>query len=137
MPGMGDDERGWQGRQLIDRGGDVVGLIRSVDLDDAGEPIWARVETGGSGTPTRVVPLAAARVQGPVVRVPYDRALILAAPAVEGPLSSDDQALLARHYGLGPSSMEPDEPSGDGGGGDRDHPPSEEATGDVGDIGDF
>jgi hypothetical protein len=143
MPGKGDDERGWQGRQLLDRDGAVVGRIRSVDLDDAGEPAWARVETGGSGAPTRVVPLAAARVHGPVVRVPYDRALILAAPAVPGRLSGDDEAVLAEHYGLGPGSGERDEPSadaadiGDRDDRDRDGRPGRDATGDVGDIGDF
>jgi PRC-barrel domain len=140
MPGTGDDERGWQGRQLIDGDGDAVGLIRSVDVDDAGEPAWARVETGGRGAPTRVVPLTAASVHGPVVRVPYDRALILAAPAVHGRLSGDDQAMLAEHYGLRPASTERDEPRADAtdiGDRDWDDRPGRNATGDVGDIGDF
>jgi hypothetical protein len=130
MPDTGD-ERDWLGRELIDRDGDAIGLIRSVDLDDAGEPAWVRVEIGGSGETTGVVPLAAATLDGPVVRVPYDRALILAAPTIQGPLSSSEGALLAEHYGLDePATLAPDERAR------RDYSDTE-ATGDVGDIGDF
>ena len=137
MPDTDDDERGWQGRELIDRDGDAVGLILSVDLDNAGEPAWARVETAGSGVATCVVPLAAATLDGPVVRVPYDRALILAAPTAEGALSSNEEALLVEHYGVDqPATMEPDEPSGNDAGsgeGGWDDRPRWESTGDASD----
>jgi len=139
MPDIRNDERGWQGRELIDRDGESVGLIQSVDLDDAGKPTWARVETGASGVAIGVVPLAAATIDGPAVRVPYDRALILAAPTVHGPLSSNEEALLAEHYGLDkPVTMAPDEPSeGYAGSGEgRDDHPHWESAGDASDSDD-
>jgi uncharacterized protein (TIGR02271 family) len=102
MPDI-DTVRGWQGRTLIDRGGDRIGTIDAIYLDDqTGQPEWALVNTGLFGTRSSFVPLAQATQTDQEVRVPYDKQLVKDAPRIDpdGHLSEAEERQLWRHYGL-------------------------------------
>src|SRR5215212_1576731 len=98
-----DTVRSWQGRTMVDRDGDRVGIIDSIYVDDqTGEPEWALVNTGLFGTKSTFVPLAQADSSGDDVQVPYDKQLVKDAPRVDpdGHLSEAEEQELWRHYGL-------------------------------------
>jgi uncharacterized protein (TIGR02271 family) len=102
MPDI-DTVRGWQGRTLIDRGGDRIGTIDAIYLDDqTGQPEWALVNTGLFGAKASFVPLAQATQTDQDVRVPYDKQLVKDAPRVDPDqhLSEAEERQLWRHYGL-------------------------------------
>jgi uncharacterized protein (TIGR02271 family) len=102
MPDI-DTVRTWQGRTLIDRGGDRIGTIDAIYLDDqTGQPEWALVNTGLFGAKASFVPLAQATQTDQDVRVPYDKQLVKDAPRVDPDqhLSEAEERQLWRHYGL-------------------------------------
>ena len=66
-----DTVRSWQGKTMVDRGGDRVGSIEAIYVDDqTGQPEWALVNTGLFGTRSTFVPLAQANPSGDQVQVP-------------------------------------------------------------------
>ena len=78
-----EDIREIIGLQLLDSGGDKVGKIGQVFLDDqTGAPEWATVNTGFFGASESFVPLREAHRTGDAVRVPYAKATIKDAPNV-------------------------------------------------------
>ena len=102
MPNL-DDLQAWHGRNLMDRDGDKIGSIENVYLDDeTGRPEWLTVKTGLLGSRESFVPTAEARIEGDVVRVPYEKSQVKDAPNVDadGALSQHEEAQLYRHYGL-------------------------------------
>jgi uncharacterized protein (TIGR02271 family) len=103
MPPTIDTIQSWQGRTMVDPAGDKLGTIDAIYLDDeTGQPEWARVTSGLFTAKTAFVPLAQAQDTGDSVQVPYDKAQVKNAPAVQadGQLSRDEEAELYRHYGL-------------------------------------
>ncbi|MEU7133224.1 PRC-barrel domain-containing protein [Streptomyces sp. NPDC046261] len=112
------DPRSLIGRKAFDRDGAKIGTVDEVYLDDAtGEPEWAAVRTGLFGRDA-FVPLEPSRVEGDVLRIPYDRALIREAPGfgVGRHLSPEQELQLYHHYGLelpgGSDASGPAGPSG-------------------------
>jgi uncharacterized protein (TIGR02271 family) len=102
MPDI-DTVRGWQGRTMVDGGGDRIGRIEGIYADDqSGEPEWALVNTGLFGTKSTFVPIVQASERNGDVQVPYDKQLVKDAPRIEADqhLSEAEEQQLWRHYGL-------------------------------------
>jgi uncharacterized protein (TIGR02271 family) len=102
MPDV-DTVRSWQGATMVDRGGDRIGNIDAIYVDDqTGEPEWAQVNTGLFGTRSTFVPIAQATARGDQVQVPYEKQLVKDAPNMDpdGHLSEQEEQELWRHYGL-------------------------------------
>jgi len=96
---------GWIDKTLISSGGDKIGKIIDIHVDDyTGEPDWLAVNTGGrfGGAKRRYVPLRAATRNGEEVAVPYSKAMVKEAPEVEssGALTTREAEELASYYGL-------------------------------------
>jgi uncharacterized protein (TIGR02271 family) len=97
------DPRELVGRTLIGRGGEKIGTIGQVFLDnDTQVPEFVTVRTGLFGVRESFVPLAQAQVSGDDVSVPYDKDTIKGAPNIdaETPLSEEEEAQLYSYYGL-------------------------------------
>ena len=95
--------------QLLEHGevvisdGEIIGRVGQVYLDDeSGQPRWVTVKTGWFGSSESFVPLGAASIDGPTVRVPYDKDRIKGAPHHETnePLSEQNEQDLYSYYGL-------------------------------------
>ncbi|MDT0382599.1 PRC-barrel domain-containing protein [Streptomyces sp. DSM 42041] len=96
------DPRSLIGRRAFDRDGLKIGTVDEVYLDDAtGEPEWAAVRTGLFSRDA-FVPLEPSLLDGEVLRVPFERALIKDAPdfGVGRHLSPEQELQLYHHYGL-------------------------------------
>jgi uncharacterized protein (TIGR02271 family) len=95
------DARALEGRQLHGEGGEKIGTIDAVYIDQAsGEPTWIAVRTGLLGTRSSFVPLADARMDGDAVLVPFGKDQVKDAPNVEagGMLEPDEERRLFQHY---------------------------------------
>jgi sporulation protein YlmC with PRC-barrel domain len=110
------DPRSLIGRKAFDRDGVKIGTVDEVYLDDAtGAPEWAAVRTGLFSRDA-FVPLEPSRLDGEVLRVPFERALVKGAPdfGVGRHLSPEQELQLYHHYGLDlpaaddPSAVPPD-----------------------------
>jgi uncharacterized protein (TIGR02271 family) len=92
------------GTQLLDGGGDKVGKIGQVFLDDeTGAPEWATVNTGFFGASESFVPLGEAHRTGDGVVVPYSKDVIKGAPNVlagGGHLEESQERELYAYYNL-------------------------------------
>lgn len=102
---------GWEGREVIDRDGERVGVIRSLYAHEGSQtPAWAAVRTGLFGTKETFVPIAAAQPSGEQVRVQVTKEDIRDAPRIEphGELSLEQEGELYRHYGMGSPSAAPE-----------------------------
>jgi uncharacterized protein (TIGR02271 family) len=102
MPDI-DTVQSWRGRTMVDPGGDKLGTIDAIYLDDeTGQPEWATVTSGLFAAKAAFVPLAQAQPMGDSVQVPYDKQQVKNAPTMraDGSLSQDEEAELYRHYGL-------------------------------------
>ncbi len=99
-----DNIQQYVGKTLFDDGGNKIGKIGAIYLDDVtGEPEWVTVATGFFGTNESFVPVSEANVRDDGLSVPYDKSKIKDAPNVdvdEGHLSTDEEAQLYRYYGL-------------------------------------
>jgi hypothetical protein len=103
----------WQGRTLVDHGGEPLGSVEAIYLDKAtGQPEWALLEAGASSPSRTYVPLVSANEEGDTVRVPFAKTLVEGAPgmAADRELSEDQEQELYRHYGVPYSRA--DSPSG-------------------------
>jgi hypothetical protein len=95
-----DDFAAWPGRDVLGPGGDRLGAVELIFLDEAtGTPEWVLVRLDDGAA---FVPLAGAGVEERSIRVAQDRELVLAAPQVEvgETLSVNDEQRLYEHYGL-------------------------------------
>jgi uncharacterized protein (TIGR02271 family) len=93
----------WRGQTMVGSGGDKIGKIEEIYLDEQTEqPEWALVHTGMFGSKATFVPIADASTQGGDVQVPFEKATVKDAPKMEpdGELSEQDEAALYSHYGL-------------------------------------
>jgi sporulation protein YlmC with PRC-barrel domain len=102
------DPRSLIGRKAFDSTGVKIGTVDEVYLDDAtGEPEWAAVRTGLFSRDA-FVPLEPSRMDGDVLRVPFERALIRDAPdfGVGRHLSPEQELQLYHHYGLDVPALE-------------------------------
>jgi uncharacterized protein (TIGR02271 family) len=110
----------WRGSSAVDSDGDKIGTIEEIYMDaETSKPEWLAVKTGLFGMKLSFIPIAEASQTGGGVRVPYDKAQVKDAPAVEpdGELSQEEEANLYRHYGLDYSEARSDSglPRGNGG----------------------
>ena len=93
----------WRGQTMVGSGGDKIGKIEEIYLDQETEqPEWALVHTGLFGSQSTFVPIANASTDDDNVVVPFDKAHVKDAPKMkaEGELSQRDEAALYAHYGL-------------------------------------
>ncbi len=93
----------WRGQTMVGSGGDKIGKIEEIYLDQETEqPEWALVHTGLFGTQSTFVPIAEATTDDDKVVVPFDKAHVKDAPKMkaDGELSQRDEAALYSHYGL-------------------------------------
>jgi uncharacterized protein (TIGR02271 family) len=93
----------WRGQTMVGSGGDRIGKIEEIYLDQETEqPEWALVHTGMFGSQATFVPIANASTDDDQVRVPFEKAHVKDAPKMEpdGELTKRDEAALYSHYGL-------------------------------------
>ena len=101
-----DDFAAWSGRDVLDPGGDRLGAVESIFLDEAtGVPEWVLVNRDDGPA---FVPLAGASVQERTIRVAQGADRVAAAPRPEAgeTLSVADEKRLYEHYGLEYSQAE-------------------------------
>ncbi|MDQ2755085.1 MAG: PRC and DUF2382 domain-containing protein [Actinomycetota bacterium] len=100
------DMLGGGGGTLVGEGGDKLGKVSQVFLDDeTGRPEWATIAAGGLfGGKESFVPLGESTLSGNEITVPYDKAKVKDAPQVtpdsEGHISKDQEAELYEYYGM-------------------------------------
>jgi hypothetical protein len=94
--------RAWAGHRLDEIGGDGVGKVEGVFVDEqTGKPEWVLARTGRFGHHTLVPARDAVEGVGRVW-VPYTRDQIRGAPKVSPgkPLGRDTERELLEHYGI-------------------------------------
>jgi uncharacterized protein (TIGR02271 family) len=126
----------WRGQQLRSSDDEKLGKIEEIYLDaETREPEWALVTTGLLGTKQTFVPLREASRSGDAITVPYDKATVKDAPAIDpdGQLSQREEGTLYRHYGIeysrsdGVTDGSYDEDAADTGGRDVSGPTTDDA----------
>jgi uncharacterized protein DUF2382/PRC-barrel domain protein len=92
----------WRGRTVVDRSGEKIGTLKEIYLDESERPHWGSVHTGLFGIRETLVPLDAARPDQDLLRLPFDRDHVKAAPNLDPDvqLTADEEQQLYRHYGL-------------------------------------
>ena len=93
----------WLGRPVVDRGGEPLGTVADVYMDDdTGEPEWLLVTAPG-GSEGSFVPLAGADDTGDPIEVPYTADQVAGAPGAgdDGVISPEEEAAITAHYGIG------------------------------------
>ena len=110
MWGTDDDLESWLGRDAVDDGGELVGVI--VDIyDDAatGHPTWLALAADMFATQVHVVPARRAHRRGEDVVVRHTKADITATPPVRAhhTLSPEDHQAVITHYGGSPVAPAP------------------------------
>lgn len=84
-----------------DREGNKLGRVAEVYLDNENDvPAWVTVHTGLFGSRHSFVPLDEATLDGQHLRLPYDKATVAAAPAVNDTdtITPEDETALSRYY---------------------------------------
>ena len=107
------------GKPVIGSDGSKIGTVADVYFDqDTNEPEWALVTTGLFGSKHSFVPITNATATGDEVRVPFTKDQVKDAPNLDddGELSQDEEAMLARHYGMSYSEAPSDTGLPEGGG---------------------
>jgi hypothetical protein len=100
------DFEDWAGRDVLAPGGDRLGAVDQIFLDEAtGTPEWVLVSLDDGAA---FVPLAGATVEERAIRVGQDAARVQAAPRpdADDTLSVADEKRLYEHYGLEHSQEE-------------------------------
>jgi len=93
----------WRGQTMVGSGGDKIGKIEEIYLDQETEqPEWALVHTGLFGSQSTFVPIADASTDDDKDVVPFDKAHVKDAPKMkaDNELSQRDEAALYSHYGM-------------------------------------
>jgi uncharacterized protein (TIGR02271 family) len=93
----------WRGRTAVSRGGERIGTIEEIYIDErTGRPEWLAVTTGLLGSKVAFIPIGGAESSESGVRVPYHRDDVRIMPSAEpgGVLSVEEESALYRHYGL-------------------------------------
>jgi uncharacterized protein (TIGR02271 family) len=102
MPQM-TEAYGWHGREVVDKAGEPVGKIEEIFEDQlSGQPEWALVHTGLSGSRSHLVPLTGASPDGEDVRVQVLKEQVQGAPTLEAieELSEHQERRVFEHYGM-------------------------------------
>ena len=102
------DFSAWPGRDVLAPGGDRLGAVELIFLDEATDlPEWVLVRLEDAEAPA-FVPLAGASVEERSIRVEQDRERIAAAPRleVEDTITVSECRRLYEHYGLAYSQEE-------------------------------
>jgi uncharacterized protein (TIGR02271 family) len=92
-----------EGCKVIGSDGDKIGTVSDIYFDkDTDQPEWALVSTGLFGTRSTFVPLTEASMRDGDLVVPFSKDQVKDAPNLDddGELTQDEEALLARHYGM-------------------------------------
>jgi uncharacterized protein (TIGR02271 family) len=83
--------------------GSKIGKVTNIYYDkETGKPEWVAVATGMFGSKVTLVPLAAARPNGDLLTVPFDKDRVKGAPHndPDGELSETQEAELFEYYGV-------------------------------------
>jgi outer membrane biosynthesis protein TonB len=99
----------WPGREVLDAGGERLGTVEMIFLDDeTNQPEWVRITLAGDEPVLVMVPLADASVSADAIRVAHGRDRVTAAPRREESdhLDQAQERALYDHYGLGYSEEE-------------------------------
>jgi uncharacterized protein (TIGR02271 family) len=83
--------------------GSKIGKVTDVYYDnETGKPEWVSVATGMFGSKQTLIPLAAARSNGDLLTVPFDKDRVKGAPHndPDGELSEAEEAELFEYYGI-------------------------------------
>jgi ribosomal 30S subunit maturation factor RimM len=99
---MREIDEAWVGLEVFDTHGNRIGKLHEV-YPGGGD--LGLVKTGLFGLRSSFVPLAGASLEGDVLVVPFDKALVREAPALakgEHEISADEESAVYRHYGLQP-----------------------------------
>ncbi len=102
-----------RGKPVYDRGGDKIGSIEDIYIDDeTRKPEWLGLGTGFLGMSHAVVPLANADFHDDGIEVPYSKDEVKSAPKVgdDEDISPTQELELSRHYSLHAEGSSP--PSG-------------------------
>jgi uncharacterized protein (TIGR02271 family) len=92
-----------EGKPVIGSDGSKIGTVADIYYDkDTNQPEWALVTTGLLGSKHSFVPITNATPSAEELRVPFTKDQVKDAPNLDddGELSQDEEALLARHYGM-------------------------------------
>jgi uncharacterized protein (TIGR02271 family) len=92
----------WRGMEVVDSGGDKVGKVEEIYLDDqSGQPEWVLVKTGLFGSKSTFVPTEGASPQSGELRVAFEKSQIKDAPKIDADqrLSEAEERELYEHYG--------------------------------------
>ncbi len=107
------------GKPVIGSDGSKIGTVADIYFDkDTEQPEWALVTTGMFGTKHSFVPITNASMDGDQLRVPFTKDQVKDAPNLDddGELSQDEEAMLARHYGMSYTEAPSDTGLPEGGG---------------------
>ena len=109
-----DESRSLQGAEVYDDADSKIGTVGQVWADTTGKPSWVSINTGLFGHNETLMPLLGAYVADGVLRTPYAKNLVVAAPNVdvnaEQPLDSDGLSALYAHYTLTLDTSSADSP---------------------------
>lgn len=100
-----------EGCKVVGNDGDKIGTVSDIYFDkDTDQPEWALVSTGLFGTRSTFVPLASATMREGELVVPFSKDQVKDAPNLDddGELTQDEEAILARHYGMSYSESRSD-----------------------------
>jgi hypothetical protein len=103
-----EDFSAWPGRDVLDPGGERLGAVELIFLDEATDvPEWVLVRLEDDDA-TAFVPLAGASVEERSIRVEQDREKVAAAPRLDAgeTLTVSECRRLYEHYGLAYSEEE-------------------------------
>lgn len=92
-----------EGATVQGEDGSKIGKVTNIYYDnDTGKPEWVSVATGMFGSKQTLVPLAAARRNGDLVTVPFDKDTVKGAPHndPDGELSETEEAALFDYYSI-------------------------------------
>jgi sporulation protein YlmC with PRC-barrel domain len=94
----------WRDHMVVDRRGQKLGVVADVFLDARNEPAWVLIHMGVFGTRETIIPVGRARLEGDVVRVPYDKSFVTDAPPLDdnGRFSADHASRLTSYYSEAP-----------------------------------
>jgi uncharacterized protein (TIGR02271 family) len=97
------DVNALSGSTVVDAGGNKIGKVGQVYLDDqTGQPEWVTVKTGLFGTKESFLPLALAEHDGGQLTVRTTKDQVSGAPQVDedGHISQQEESEIYRYYGL-------------------------------------
>jgi hypothetical protein len=120
----------WRGHSVVDRGGEEIGTLKEIYLDQSERPTWGSVHTALFGLRQTLVPLTEAQLDGDRLRLPYEGDHVQGAPTIDPDvqLTPDEEERLYRHYGMGSEQAEAAEEPGAVTGGTSREPGAVAAT---------